>query len=342
MSTNSEMQQKLEQFRRDFKALQLEIGKRIVGQKDVVEAALGALVVGGHVLLEGLPGMGKTQLVRSLAEVVELTFQRIQCTPDLMPADVIGTYVVMETPQGRRTFEFQRGPLFANIVLADQINRTTPKTQSALLEAMDEKSITVSTETFPLPEPYFVIATQNPLEMEGTYPLPEAQIDRFLFKLLVRPPDCDEIEQILDRTTEAGPPKIRAVADGRRIIEMGQLVRQIPIGHKVRRWGISLVAATQPDNERAPEMVRRFVRFGSSPRGAQALVLAAKVRAILDGRDQVSCADLRGACHAALRHRLILNFEGQAENIQPDDVIDSILQAIPEPTTTTEALPGEA
>jgi len=331
MSINSEMERQLEAFRADFDALKREVGKVIVGREDVVESTLIALVAGGHVLLEGLPGMGKTVLVRTLAAVLDLSFQRIQCTPDLMPADVIGTYVIMETPQGRRTFEFQKGPLFANIVLADQLNRTTPKTQSALLEAMDEESITVSTETFRLPQPYFVIATQNPLEMEGTYPLPEAQIDRFFFKALMRPPSEDEMGQILDRTTEAETIITRKILDGGRIREMGELVRQIPIADEIRRWAIAVVAATHPEHQRAPASVRRFVGCGSSPRGAQAMVLGAKIRAVLEGRYHVSSADLRSVCHPALRHRLILNFEGQAENVSPDTLIDNVLEAVAEP-----------
>jgi MoxR-like ATPase len=237
----------------------------------------------------------------------------------------------METPQGRRTFEFQKGPLFANIVLADQINRTLPKTQSALLEAMDEDEITVSTEAFRLPEPFFVIATQNPQDMEGTYPLPEAQIDRFLFKLVVRPPVAAEIEAILDRTTEAEQVVIRTIVDGRWILDTGRLVRKMPIADDVRRWGVDVVVASQPDSDQAPEMVRQYVRYGSSPRGAQAMVLGAKIRAALDGRYSVSVADLRAVAPAALRHRVILNFEGQAESIRSDEVIQSMVEAIPEP-----------
>ncbi|NQT17644.1 MAG: MoxR family ATPase [Planctomycetes bacterium] len=318
-------------IRETCEALREEIGKVIVGQKEVIRGVLTALVAGGHVLLEGLPGTGKTALVGTLADVVELGFQRIQCTPDLMPTDIIGTYVIMESAQGRRSFEFQKGPLFSNLVLAEQINRTTPKTQSALLEAMDEASITVSTETFPLPEPFFLVATQNPLEMEGTYPLPEAQIDRFFCKLVVRPPDADEMEEILDRTTEAADVITRKIVDGRRIGEMGELVRKVPIAVDVRRWAISVVAATQPDSDGATESVKRYVRYGCGPRGAQAMVLAAKIRAILEGRFNVSTEDLRSVGHAALRHRVVLNFEGQGENVQTDAILDDVFSSVAPP-----------
>ena len=320
-------------FLADFDAVKAEIGKVIVGQEDVITGTLTALIAGGHVLLEGLPGLGKTLLARTLGGVLDLSFQRIQCTPDLMPADVIGTYVVMESSDGRRTFEFHRGPLFANVVLADHINRTTPKTQSAMLEAMQEEEVTLSTETFSLPAPFLLIATQNPLEMEGAYPLPEAQIDRFFFKLSVRPPSPRQLEEILQRTTEGDAPYTKPVVDGPRITEMGNLVRGVKIPAEVRRWGISLVTATHPDSQQAPESVRRYVRFGSSPRGDQALVLGAKVRAVLEGRPEVSCEDLRAVAHAALRHRLILNFEGHSEDVRPDEVIDNILETTREPTS---------
>jgi MoxR-like ATPase len=329
MSATSDLDQQLEAFRNDFEALAREIAKVVVGHEQVIEGVLSALVAGGHVLLEGLPGMGKTVLVRTLADVIDLSFHRIQCTPDLTATDVTGTYVIMETPQGRRTFEFQKGPLFANIVLADQINRTLPKTQSALLEAMEEDAISVSTEVFELPSPYFLIATQNPLDTEGTYPLPEAQIDRFMFKLVMQPPSMEQIEVILDRTTDEEQTMTRKVVDGQRVLEMGELVRKVAIAEDVRRLGVSVVAATHPGVDQAPEEVRRYVRYGSSPRGAQALVLGAKIRAILDGRYSVSVADLHAVACSALRHRILLNFEGQAENIQTDDVIRSILDSVP-------------
>jgi MoxR-like ATPase len=257
-----------------------------------------------------------------------MKFSRIQFTPDLMPADLIGTNVVLESPEGGRKFEFQAGPVFANLVLADEINRATPKTQSALLEAMQEKSVTVGGKTYHLGKPFFVLATQNPLEQEGTYPLPEAQLDRFFFKLLVTFPNASEIEAILDRTTEGHDPRAQPVFDGERIVQMGQLARKIPISDELRRYGIALVLATHPENEQATMMAKQYVRYGSSPRGAQAIILAAKIRAILDHRFHVSRDDIQTVAPMALRHRLILNFEGQAENIAPDDIIANALEAV--------------
>jgi MoxR-like ATPase len=331
MSNIEAIRDQLDSFRADFRRLRAEIGKVIVGQDDIVEGTLTALIAGGHVLLEGVPGLGKTLLVRTLADALHLKFQRIQFTPDLMPADLIGTNVVLESPDGGRKFEFQRGPVFANVLLADEINRATPKTQSALLESMQEHSVTVAGQTYRLPEPFFVMATQNPLEMEGTYPLPEAQLDRFFFKLLVKFPRFGEIETILDRTTEAAQPRAEPILDGERILALSQLARQIPIAAEVRRYGIAIVMATHPDNELAAPMTAKYVRFGSSPRGAQAIILAAKLRAILDDRYHVSREDVRAVAPAALRHRLILNFEGQAENVQPDAVVANVLQNVREP-----------
>lgn len=322
------IRQQLDQFRADFIKLRDEVGKVIVGQKEIVDGTLTSLIAGGHVLLEGVPGLGKTMLVRTLAEALNLKFQRIQFTPDLMPADLIGTNVVLETPDGRKKFEFQQGPLFANIVLADEINRATPKTQSALLEAMQEHTVTVAGQTYKLPEPFFVLATQNPLEMEGTYPLPEAQLDRFLFKLLVKFPSAQEIEKILDRTTESNSPHAQPVIDGPRILEMSKLARQIPIADEIRRHGIDIVLATHPDNSIAHAKTRQFIRYGSSPRGAQGLILSAKIRAIMDHRYHVAKEDLHAVAPAVLRHRMILNFEGQAEGVQTDAVIDSILRGV--------------
>ena len=331
MSSAEAIKGQLDQFRTDFQRLRDEIAKVIVGQDEIVEGALTALIAGGHVLLEGVPGLGKTLLVRTLADALHLKFQRIQFTPDLMPADLIGTNVVMETPQGGKKFEFQRGPVFANVLLADEINRATPKTQSALLESMQEHSVTVAGTTYKLPEPFFVLATQNPLEMEGTYPLPEAQLDRFMFKLLVKFPSSKDIETILDRTTEAANPKAEPIFDGERILALAALVRQIPVASEIRRYGIAIVMATHPENDLAAPMTKQFVRFGSSPRGAQALILGAKLRAILDQRYHVSREDLQAVAPMTLRHRLILNFEGQAEGIATDQVVENILETVEAP-----------
>jgi MoxR-like ATPase len=330
-ATTDEIKKQLDQFRSDFAMLRAEVGKVIVGLSDIVDDTLTALIAGGHVLLEGVPGLGKTLLVRTLADALSLKFQRIQFTPDLMPADLIGTNVMLETPEGIRAFEFQRGPIFANLLLADEINRATPKTQSALLEAMQERSVTVAGTTHRLLPPFFVLATQNPLEMEGTYPLPEAQLDRFFFKLLVKYPTAQELETILDRTTEADEPGASPVFDGQRIVELSRLARQIPIAEDLKRYAVTLILATHPDDPRAGDMAKRFVRYGSSPRGAQAIILGAKIRAILDHRYHVAREDLRACARPALRHRLILNFEGQAENIRADDIIDDILKSVETP-----------
>lgn len=325
-----QMREKLDAFRADFLRLRQEVSKVIVGQLDILDDTLMALIAGGHVLLEGVPGLGKTLLVRTLADSLHLKFQRIQFTPDLMPADLIGTNVVMETPGGGKRFEFQPGPIFGNVILADEINRATPKTQSALLEAMQEHSVTVAGQTHRLSEPFFVLATQNPLEMEGTYPLPEAQLDRFFCKLLVKFPKTSELETILDRTTEKLKPRAEGVLSGDRIVEMSQLVREIPIADEVRRYGIAIVMATHPEHEAAAEITKKYVRYGSSPRGAQALILGAKIRAIMDNRYHVAREDLRAVAPVVLRHRLILNFEGQAEGIAADDVVANILHSVKE------------
>ncbi len=327
-SLTEELRARLDEFRADFVRLRAEVGKVIVGQLEILDDTLTALIAGGHVLLEGVPGLGKTLTVRTLADALHLKFQRIQFTPDLMPADLIGTNVVLETEGGRKQFEFQPGPIFGNILLADEINRATPKTQSALLEAMQEHSVTVAGTTHRLSEPFFVMATQNPLEMEGTYPLPEAQLDRFFCKLLVKFPKIAELETILDRTTESAKPKAEPVLSGEGILEMSQLARQIPIATEIRRFGLALVMATHPDHELAAGITKRYVRYGSSPRGAQALILGAKIRAILDHRYHVAKEDLRAMAPAVLRHRLILNFEGQAEGVSSDAVIEDILKSV--------------
>ncbi len=326
-STTQPLEAQLEQFRADFKRLKDEIGKVIVGHDDVVTGTLTALVSGGHILLEGVPGLGKTRLVRTLADSLAMKFQRVQFTPDLMPADLMGTNVVLQGSDGSKRFEFQPGPIFANVLLADEINRATPKTQSALLEAMQENSVTLAGKTYDLPRPFFVMATQNPLEMEGTYPLPEAQLDRFFFKLLVKFPKAQEMEAILDRTTESATPTTSRIFDAGHILEMSRLARQIPIANDVRKTGIQFILGTHPDHPGAPDLTRRYVRFGASPRGAQALILAAKIRAILDNRFHVAREDLIAVATPALRHRIILNFEGQAENISPDDIIQAVIQS---------------
>ena len=328
MSTAHLVEPHLGGFQEDFHALRNELAKAVVGQDDVIEQVLIAAVAGGHVLIEGVPGLGKTLLVQTLADILQLRFSRIQFTPDLMPSDLLGTFVVMETAAGRRTFEFQQGPIFSNLVLADQINRGLPKTQSALLQAMEGQQINVSTETFHLPQPFFVVGTQNPLEMEGTFPLPEAEIDRFFFKLLVKGPSIDEIDAILERTTESPPAELRTVVDGKRLLEMRQIAGKVCLAAPGRRWVASLVAATHPDFPQAPEAVKRYVRYGASPRAAQSLVLAAKVRAAANGRAEVAKEDFAAVIAPALRHRILLNFEGQAENIRPEAIIDSILKSM--------------
>ena len=325
-----EVREQLDRFRLDFQRLRQEIGRVIVGQQQIVDGTLMGLIAGGHVLLEGVPGLGKTLLVRTLAEALHASFARIQFTPDLMPADLTGTNV-MQGSEGQRSFEFQRGPIFANVLLADEINRATPKTQSALLEAMQEHSVTVAGTTHKLEGLFFVLATQNPLEMEGTYPLPEAQLDRFLYKLLVPFPSNQEMEIILDRTTEVDTPAAEPCFEADHILEMSRLARQIPIADEVRRYAIQLVMSSHPEHEAAAAATRQFVRYGSSPRGAQAIILAAKINAILDERYHVAREDIRTVAHSALRHRIILNFEGQAEDVKTDDVIDEMIASLQEP-----------
>ena len=319
-----------EQFRDTTTAIQREVGKVIVGQRDLIRHTLITLLAGGNALLEGVPGLGKTMLVRTLAEAIDCAFSRIQFTPDLMPADIVGTNIIVEDDEGHREFRFEAGPVFANLLLADEINRATPKTQSALLEAMQEHSVTVSKTTYPLQEPFFVLATQNPLEMEGTYPLPEAQLDRFFFKVDVPFPTTGELVEIANRTTGAQEPVADSVAGGAMIVRMQKLARGVPIASHVTEYAARLVKATHPDDPGAPEIVRRYVRYGASPRGVQAMILAGKIIALLDGRYNVAFDDLRTAALPALRHRLILNFEGQAEGISSDAVIKEILEYVVE------------
>jgi MoxR-like ATPase len=298
----------------------------MVGQQDIVEGVLVAFFAGGHVLLEGVPGLGKTMLVRTLGEAVNLKFARIQFTPDLMPSDIVGTNIIVEDEQGKKTFRFEPGSIFSNLVLADEINRATPKTQSALLEAMQENHVTVGGVQHPLAQPFLVLATQNPLEMEGTYPLPEAQLDRFFFKLKVRYPSADDLHTILDRTTAADQPKVeKALHDAAEVMAMRELVRQVPIAREVQQHAITLTLSTHPDQPTAAPLAKRYVRYGASPRGAQSLILAAKIFALLDGRYHVAKADIDKAAPAALRHRIIMNFEGEAEGKTSDEVIGEIV-----------------
>lgn len=324
------MEARTDEFREAYRRVKTEIGKVIVGHDEIVHGVLTCLFIGGHALLEGVPGLGKTLLVRTLADAVSLDFNRIQFTPDLMPADIIGTNVVMEAPDGRRVFEFQRGPIFSQIVLADEINRATPKTQSALLEAMQERSVTVGGVVHTLKEPFFVMATQNPIEQEGTYPLPEAQLDRFLFKLIVGYSTREELKAILDRTTRGETPRAEKVIDGVTLIRMQRLVREVILAAHVQDYAIRLTLASHPDGPFAPPITNKYIRWGSSPRGAQTLALAAKVRALLDGRYNVSFEDVRRVFLPALRHRVLLNFEAQAEGIGSDEVLLKILDHVPE------------
>ena len=330
MVTPEEVKARCAAFKSTYEGLVAEIGKVIVGHGEVVDGVLTALFCGGNVLLEGVPGLGKTMLIRTLGEVLSLSFSRIQFTPDLMPADIIGTNIVMEDPEtGRRMFEFQRGPIFAQLVLADEINRATPKTQSALLEAMQEHSVTVGSEHHILVPPFFVMATQNPIEQEGTYPLPEAQMDRFIFKLIVGYSGLDELLKIMDRTTGAKAPKVEARLDGAGILEAQRLVREVIVAPHVKEYAARLVLATHPEGQFATDMINRYCRCGASPRAAQALVLGAKVRALVGGRFHASYKDVEEIARPALRHRLILNFEAEADRVNPDDVVRDVLKGTP-------------
>ncbi len=319
-----------ERFRACFTSVEAEIGKVIVGMKEVVRGALTAVMADGNVLLEGVPGVGKTQLVKAVGEALDLSFSRIQFTPDLMPADITGTNLVVEDEKQGRIFRLHKGPVFHNIVLADEINRATPKTQSAMLEAMQERQVTIVGQTHALPQPFFVVATQNPLEMEGTYPLPEAQLDRFIMKLKVLFPDLPELRAILDRTTTSLKTAADPVLDGPTILAMRKLVREVPIAPLVTDHAIRLVLATHPEKEGAPAITRKYIRYGASPRGAQSLILSAKIRALLEGRFNASTADIRAVALPCLRHRVILNFEGEAEGVDTDQVLTEILSDLKE------------
>ena len=328
-----EASQRVEQFQKNYQAIRGEVGKVIVGLDEVVEQVLACLLTGGHALLEGVPGIGKTMLVRTIAEVLDLRFSRIQFTPDPMPADIVGTNIVVDDGRGGKQFQFQQGPIFGNLILADEINRATPKTQSAVLEAMAEKSVSVSKTSYKLEEPFFVLATQNPLEMEGTYPLPEAQLDRFMFKVMVTSPTLADLTTILDRTTGAAAPTAGKVADRSTLLAMRDLVREVPVAAHVKEYIGRIVLATHPGSEFEVESTRKYIRYGASPRAAQSIILAAKIGALRQGRYNVAFADIRRAALPALRHRLILNFEGEAEGVRSDTLIDQVLQAVPEALT---------
>lgn len=330
---NQDFAERIEEFRGSCDRIVEQIRRVIVGHDNVIDEVLACLLGGGHALLEGVPGLGKTLLVRTLGDALDLSFSRIQFTPDLMPADITGTNIVVADESGSKSFHFQSGPIFANLILADEINRATPKTQSAVLEAMQEQTVSVARITHQLPGPFFLLATQNPIEMEGTYPLPEAQLDRFMFKINIDSPDVDELVSIIDRTTGAETPRAEKSADAARIEQMQDLVRQVAAASHVKQYIAQLIAATHPTSDLAPPMVRRYVRYGSSPRGAQAIILGAKVRALREGRANIAFADIQAVAAAALRHRLILSFEGQADAIAPDTIITAVIDAIPKTET---------
>ena len=321
-----------DQFVEVAEKIETEVGHVIVGQKDLIRNTLITLLAGGNALLEGVPGLGKTMLVRTLAQALDCQFSRIQFTPDLMPADIVGTNLIVENEQGHREFKFEPGPIFANLILADEINRATPKTQSAMLEAMQEHSVTVSKTTHQLPRPFFVLATQNPLEMEGTYPLPEAQLDRFMFKVDVPFPSIIDLVEIANRTTVIQTPEAQTVADGNMIASMQQYSRAVPIADHVTEFSARLLRASHPGDPAAPAVIQKYVAVGGSPRGMQAMILGGKIMALLDGRYNVAYDDIKTAAKPALRHRIILNFEAQAEGISPDEIITALLESVlPEP-----------
>jgi MoxR-like ATPase len=319
---------RVDEFVRAYGALRAEVEKIIVGHSEIINGVLTAMFAGGHVLLEGVPGLGKTLLIKTLAETLHLSFSRVQFTPDLMPADILGTNMMVEDPERGKHFRFQAGPIFAHILLADEVNRATPKTQSALLEGMQEQCVTVGGASRPLPRPFFVLATQNPIEMEGTYPLPEAQLDRFIFKLKVRFPAEAELNAILDRTTRAQTVSVQRVMDGPAVVSFQELIREVPLATHVRDFATHIVMATHPQWDQSPDITKRFVRYGASPRGAQALVLGAKVRALTDGRYNVSMDDIRALAAPALRHRILLNFAGESEGTDTDELLARVIESV--------------
>jgi MoxR-like ATPase len=333
MEEAAEIKQRMERARRSFDELKAEMARIIVGNEELIEQVFIALVCGGHCLLEGVPGLGKTLMVRSLGDILSLSFSRIQFTPDLMPADITGTNVLTDDPSGRKIFEFQRGPVFAHIVLADEINRATPKTQSALLEAMQEQNVTVSGKVHRLENPFMVLATQNPIEMEGTYPLPEAQVDRFFFKLLLQYPSREELARIADLTTAGAPAALHEVVDAVGILQMRQWVRDVPLADIVKDYAVRLVLSTHPQRgpgDKSVKLAQKFVLYGSSPRGLQSVILAAKARSLLAGRPNVSFEDIRIMLPPSLRHRLILNLEADAEGVSAEKIISEVLEQVPE------------
>ncbi|MGE5629515.1 MAG: AAA family ATPase [Caulobacteraceae bacterium] len=309
------------------KNVEAEVGKAIIGQKDIIRQVLISVLAGGNVLLEGVPGLGKTQLVKTLARVMDLSFSRIQFTPDLMPADVMGTNIIVKDEIGNSRFEFQKGPVFANLVLADEINRATPKTQSALLEAMQEQTVTVGKTTYSLPKPFMVLATQNPIEMEGTYPLPEAQMDRFIFKLSVKFPSFDELKNIVDITTTNKVTELQKVINGDVILDMRNIIREVPIAKPVKEYALRVVLGTHPENTDSPESSRKYIRFGASPRAAQAIITASKARALMEGRYNVSFEDIKYVAYPSLRHRFFLNFDAVADGVTTDGLISELLES---------------
>ena len=334
--TTTDFERQIEQFQQQFRLVLTEVGKRIVGHTEINEGIVISLLANGHVLLEGIPGLGKTKLVQTLSDVLHLTFSRIQFTPDLMPADILGTEILGDQ-DGRREFRFRPGPLFANLVLADEINRATPKTQSALLEAMQEGSVTIAEKTYRLEEPFFVMATQNPIDQEGTYPLPEAQLDRFFFKLIVGYPSGGELTEVINRTTAGKQAPANRILSKETLQQLMVLVREVPVASHVKDYAVRLVLASHPKTDTAVPIASQYLRFGSSPRGGQTLILAGKVRALIQGRFNVSFEDIQTVALAALRHRLIVNFEAEAEGVTTDHIIAQILKDVPQDAAAVAA-----